>query len=402
MAWAETNPVDERLRFLAQARRCDKSMVELCLEYGVSRKTGYKLLKRYAAEGPDGLRDRSRAPRSHPNQTPPEIEAAILRVRKQHPTWGSKKILAVLETSAPDDAWPARSTIDAVLKRAGLVSPRGRTRRRVERSKPFVEPTRPNEFWTMDYKGHFRVGDGTRCDPLTVNDAFSRCSLLCKGMVQPRLEGVRKQLEGCFLQFGLPEAILSDNGPPFASRGLGGLSRLGVWLLRLGVKPVFIQPGHPEQNGRHERFHATLKRETASPPKGSIAAQQRAFNDFQVVYNEERPHEALGMDVPAAHYDFSTREMPAKLADPEYQPGIEVRRVRRDGSMKWRSRMVFVGEALGGELVGVEPVEDGVQRVSFAGHVLGVLHERSGTIAPLPAGGVTHVPGHGGAARDEA
>jgi transposase len=197
MAWAETNPVDERLRFLAQARRGDKSMVELCLEYGVSRKTGYKLLKRYAAEGPDGLRDRSRAPRSHPNQTPPEIEAAILRVRKQHPTWGSKKILAVLETSAPDDAWPARSTIDAVLKRAGLVSPRGRTRRRVERSKPFVEPTRPNEFWTMDYKGHFRVGDGTRCDPLTVNDAFSRCSLLSSGNTPKAASAGRSKPASC-------------------------------------------------------------------------------------------------------------------------------------------------------------------------------------------------------------
>lgn len=373
-------------------------MAELCREFGVSRKTGYKLMKRYAAEGADGLRDRPRAPKTHPNQTPSDVEATILRVRKQHPTWGSKKILAVLEMSRPDEVWPARSTIDAVLKRAGLVSPRGRKRRRVERSKPFVEPTKPNELWTMDYKGWFRVGDGTRCDPLTVNDAFSRCSLRCKGMVKPKLEGVREQLEGCFRQFGLPDAILSDNGPPFASRGLGGLSRLGVWLLRVGVRPVFIQPGHPEQNGRHERFHATLKRETANPPKATIPAQQRAFNDFQITYNEERPHEALGMDVPAAHYDFSQRHLPDVLHEPKYGADFETRRVRRDGSMKWRSEMIFVGEALRGELIGVRQVDEGVQEVSFSGHILGLLHERSGMIVPPATAaepGVTHVPGHG-------
>lgn len=369
-------------------------MVQLCREYGVSRKTGYKLLKRYDQEGAAGLKDRPRAPKSHPNQTAPEVEAEILRVRKQHPTWGSKKILAVLERSSPDMSWPARSTIDAVMKRAGVVSSRGRARRRVERSKPFVEPTRPNEFWTMDYKGWFRVGDGTRCDPLTVNDAYSRCSLLCKGMVRPKLDGVRKQLEGCFERFGLPEAILSDNGPPFASRGLGGLSRLGVWLLRLDVKPVFIQPGHPEQNGRHERFHATLKRETASPPKATVPAQQRAFNEFQVVYNEERPHEALGMDVPGAHYEFSVRQMPERLPEPEYAGDFATRRIRGDGSMKWRSKLVFVGEAFAGELVGVRHVDDGVQEVRMASRRLGLLHERSNTIVPAWAESVTHVPGH--------
>ena len=172
--------MDERRRFVKAAlSRGERSMAEVCRDFGVSRKTGYKMLSRFLEEGDAGLADKSRAPRSHPNQTSPDVEASVLRVRKQYPTWGSKKILAVLEASQPDVEWPARSTIDAVLKRAGVVRPRGRTRRRVERSKPFVEPTAPNEFWTMDYKGWFRVGDGTRCDPLTVNDAFSRCSLLC-------------------------------------------------------------------------------------------------------------------------------------------------------------------------------------------------------------------------------
>ena len=387
MPWNQTNPVNERLKFVAAVQRGRCTMTELCADFGISRKTGYKLLRRYEREGPEALRDRSRAPHRHPNQTSAEVEAAILRVRKAHPTWGSKKILAVLGRDRLAEELPARSTADAILKRAGVVRPRRRRARRLPHTPPVVDALEPNDVWSIDYKGWFRVGDGTRCDPLTLNDVFSRMSLECRAMVAPKLEDVQFRLEALFWQLGLPRVILSDNGPPFGSRGLGGLSRLGVWLLRLGVQPVFIVPGHPEQNGRHERFHETLKAETATPPRASIRAQQAAFNRFRTCYNEERPHEALDMRTPAELYAPSDRPLRITLPDHEYPDAFEVRRVRRDGSMKWNRGYVFIGEALAGELVGVEPKDDGHWRVQLGPMQLGVLHERSRTVMPLPVNG---------------
>lgn len=387
MPWHQTNPVNERLKFVAAAQAGRLSMTELCEQYGISRKTGYKLLGRYERDGPEGLRDHSRAARWHPNQTPAESEAAILRVRKAHPTWGSKKILATLERESALDELPARSTIDAVLTRAGVVVPRGRRARRQPSAPPIVAAHAPNDVWTIDYKGWFLVGDGTRCDPLTINDACSRASLECRALVEPKLEDVKYRLEATFWRLGLPASILSDNGPPFGSSGLGRLSRLAVWLLRLGVRPVFIQPSHPEQNGRHERFHETLKAETATPPRASIRAQQAAFNRFQRIYNEERPHEALGMRTPSEVYTPSPRAMRSTLPEHEYPVGFELRRLRRDGSMKWAGGFVFVGEAMAGEVVGLKTASDGHWHVHLGPLRLGVLHERSRTVVPLAANG---------------
>ena len=384
MPWHETDPVDERLKFVAAWQRRDQSMTELCASFGISRKTGYKLVNRYVREGPDALRDRSRAPYTRPNQCSPEVEAAVLQVRKTYPTWGSKKILSWLEQRDPFARWPARSTVDAILTRAGVVCPkRKRARRRAPSSPPVIDVSSPNDAWSIDYKGWFRVGDGTRCDPLTINDMFSRASLACEAMVSPKLEDVKCRLEDAFWQFGLPNCMLSDNGPPFGSVGLGGLSQLSVWLLRLGVRPVFIQPGRPDQNGQHERFHRTLKEETASPPRATISAQQRAFTAFQAVYNEERPHEALDMRRPAELYEMSARAMTATPPEHEYVDGFEVRRVRRDGTIKWAGGFVFVGQAMCQERVGLEPIEDGVWHVHLGPMRLGALHERSKTVLPL-------------------
>jgi len=385
MPWHQTDPVNERLKFIAAAQSGRKTMTELCEEYGVSRKTGYKLVARYAADGPSGLEDRSRAPRAHPNQTTAAIEADILRVRKAHPTWGSKKILAVLDRDRPSDAWPARSTIDAILKRAGVVSPRGRRNRRQPSAPPLVPALEPNDVWSIDYKGWFVVDDGTRCDPLTVNDVFSRASLECRAMVSPKLEDVKRALESCFWSRGLPRFMLSDNGPPFASNGLGKLSRLSVWLLRLGVQPLLIEPGRPDQNGRHERFHETLKLETATPPRASIRAQQAAFVRFQKIYNEERPHEALAMKTPSDVYRPSPREMSFGQAEHEYASGVEVRRVRRDGSVKWASGYVFLGEAMASELVGLKATEGERWDVHLGPMHVGVLHTRTRTVMPVGA-----------------
>ena len=394
MPWTQTDPVTERQKFVKLVLKGQVTMTEACRQFGISRKTGYKILERHAELGMPGLADGSRAPKRHPNQTPPEVEAEVLRVRKAHPTWGSKKILWALARERPDECWPARSTTDEILRRAGVVVPRGRRRRRQPTAPPVVEAVAPNDVWSMDYKGWFRVGDGTRCDPLTVNDVFSRASLVCHARVAPKSADVRRRLERAFQAYGLPRFMLSDGGPPFGSTGLGRLSRLGVWLVRVGVVPILIEPGRPDQNGRHERFHETLKAETATPPRNSIPAQQASFNRFQHVYNEERPHEALAMRTPAEVYELSPRPLPLSPAEHSYRDGFECRRVRGDGAIKWGGGQVFVGEAFSGELVGIEDVDDGLWHVHLGPLRLGVLHGRSRTIVPLEAG-VTHVPGHG-------
>lgn len=393
MPWTQTDPVTERQKFVRLVLKGQVTMTQACDQFGISRKTGYKILARHAELGMAGLADASRAPKTHPNQAAPEVEAAVLRVRKAHPTWGSKKILWALDRERPDQDWPARSTVDAILKRAGVVEPRGRRRRRQPTSPPVVEAPAPNDVWSMDYKGWFRVGDGTRCDPLTVNDVCSRASIVCQAMVSPKSADVRQRLERAFRAYGMPRFMLSDGGPPFGSTGLGRLSRLGVWLVRVGVVPLLIEPGRPDQNGRHERFHETLKAETASPPSSSIRAQQASFDRFQQVYNDERPHEALGMKTPAEVYELSPRQLPEKPAEHSYAAGLDPRRVRPDGSIKWAGALVFVGEAFGGEVVGIEAVDDGRWYVHLGPLRLGVLHGRSRTIVPLEPS-VTHVPGH--------
>ncbi len=393
MPWIQTDAVTERQKFVRLVLKGQVTMTEACRQFGISRKTGYKILARHAEHGMAGLADVSRAPKTHPNQSPPAVEAAVLRIRKAHPTWGSKKILATLDRERPGEGWPARSTIDAILKRAGVVTPRGRRRRRQPAARPLVEAVAPNDVWSMDYKGWFRVGDGTRCDPLTINDACSRASLECRAMVSPKSMDVRGRLERTFRAFGMPKFLLSDGGPPFGSCGLGRLSRLGVWLLRIGVVPILTQPGRPDQNGRHERFHETLKAETASPPSASIGAQQASFDRFQREYNEDRPHEALGMKTPADVHELSSRELAENPPHHSYPDELQARCVRPDGGIKWGGSQVFVGEAFAGEVVGLEQVEDDLWQVHLGPLRVGILHGRSRTIVPLEQG-VTHVPGH--------
>ena len=375
--------MNERLKFVAAHARGEFTMSELCARFGVSRKTGYKLLSRYRSDGVDGLKDRSRAPRGHPNQTPVELEVAILRVRRAHPTWGSKKILAVLERDNPRARLPARSTIDEVLRRAGLVTPRRRRRSGLPpREKPKYSADRPNDVWSADFKGWFTLGNGVRCAPLTINDVLSRFSLRSVAMCGPKLDDVKLEFEACFREFGLPLGILVDNGPPFGSSGIGGLTRLSVWWVRVGIAPHFIQPGKPQQNGRHERFHRTLGRETAKPPSSTLSAQQCAFTRFRRIYNEERPHEALGMLTPSEIYERSPREYHGTPDHHEYPDEWESRSVHNNGSIKLRQSRLFVGEAMIGERVGLEPIDDGIWRVHLGALPIGVFDERARVVVP--------------------
>jgi putative transposase len=359
----------------------EDSMTALCEEYGVSRKTGYKWLRRFGAQGPAGLAERSRAPHLVPWAVTPAQAAAVVGLRRQHPSWGPKKLRAKLLTRAPEQHWPAQSTIGDLLQREGLSQRRTRRRRATPTPGGVPAMVAPNEVWCVDFKGWFRTGDGAACYALTVTDAFSRYLLCCRG-ITPDYANCRRAFERLFRERSLPQVLLSDNGPPFASLAAGGLSRLSVWWIKLGITPVRIRPGHPQQNGRHERMHKTLKAETAQPPAATLAAQQRRFDHFRHEFNHERPHEALGQAVPAAVYTPSLRAYPARLEDPPYASDCELRRVRSNGEIKWQGELIFIAGPLVGEVLGLQEDANGDATVYFGPLPLGTIDGLTLKFAP--------------------
>ncbi len=383
MPWKETTPVDQRLRFIAALSSCRYTMTELCRTYGISRKTGYKWAGRYARQGVDGLKDRSRRPLGCPHRTEKRCEDALVELRRAHPRWGAKKLLARLRRQHPGWSWPAVSTATSILKRHGLVATRPPSRVKRAPSKPVVEPREPNDVWTADYKGEFRLGDHRMCFPLTVADAYSRFVLGCRGRRGVAYGDARPVFEELFATYGLPRKILSDGGAPFASGvSVRRLSRLSAWWIELGIMPVLIQPGHPEQNGSHERMHRTLKAETARPPAASEIRQQESFDRFRQEYNEERPHEGIGQRTPAELYERSPRSYPPE-AGVSYPAHFEVRRVRSKGDIRWRGDRRFVSQVLRGHRVGLEEVDDGLWSVYFGPLLLGRYDDRDGKIQLL-------------------
>ena len=371
--WKSTSSESEQILFIKQWQQGSENFVELCRVFGISRKTGYKRIQRFEAWGWDGLGDLSRAPHTHPNRTDQCVAERLVSVRRERPTWGPKKLVAWLRDREPGVSWPAPSTVGDLLDRAGLVRRRKGRRRSAPWSQPLAEAEHPNDLWCIDFKGWFRTGNGVRVDPLTVADAASRYLLACHGLERPRGAQVRPVLERAFREYGLPQVIRSDNGPPFASVGLGGLSPLAVWWVKLGIIPERTQPGHPEQNGRLERFHRTLKAETASPPQATPAKQQLVFQSFRVSYNEERPHEALGQIPPARRYQPSARPYPTRVESPEYGTGTTVRRVKTNGEIKWNGDRVYLSESLRGEPVGLTPVDERYWSIRFGPLHIGLL-----------------------------
>jgi transposase InsO family protein len=365
--------MDQKLRFIGELLAEEENMTELCERFGISRKTGYQLRRRYLAEGVAGIAERSRAPHVVPWAISRAQAEAIVGVRRAHPSWGPKKLRANLQQRAPEQGWPAPSTIGELLRRAGLSQPRKRRRRASPSPGPLRTAVTANELWCIDFKGWFRTGDGARCDPLTVSDAFSRYLLCAQVVARPDYLNCRSELERAFKDYGLPRAIRSDNGAPFASVGVGGLSRLSVWWIKLGIAPERIAPGQPQQNGRHERMHRTLKEQCANPPAASAAAQQRRFDQFRTEFNYQRPHEALGQTPPAQHYAPSPRDYPARLEDPHYGADFALRRVRSNGEIKWQGELIFIGEALIGEVIGLSETDDGDAEVYFGALPLGII-----------------------------
>lgn len=356
------------------------SMTELCARYGISRKCGYARLQRFREEGEAGLGDRSRAPLSCPHRTAEQLEKLIVAERRAL-RWGARKLLRVLRGRHPELDWPARSTISDILSRHGLVKPR--RRRRKWEHPGAVPPTTsaPNDLWTTDFKGQFRTGDGVYTYPLTIADLHTRYLLCVHSLPNVRTEGAKPAFERLFREVGLPLAMRSDNGPPFASTGIHGLCELNTWWMRLGIKHQRIQPSSPQQNGAHERMHRTLKQDTARPPAANHRAQQRRFDTFRRSYNHERPHEALGDETPGSLWTPSTRRFPARIMPPDYPPHCEIRKVSRSGMIRLHSVPLFLSQALNEEYIALEEVDDGLWNIIYYSTLLGRLDQRTNTIS---------------------
>ena len=376
MPWSESTPMSQRREFVEDAERGLYGMRELCARYGISPRVGYKWLARYQEHGLLGLADQSRRPQHSPTQLDGALARLFLEARTQHPTWGPRKLLAYLERRQRRQSWPAASTVGALLKREGLVLPRRRRRPLGHPGRPLSAMDQPNAVWTADFKGQFRTGDGQYCYPLTIIDGYSRSLLACEALLHPTHAASQPVFADLFRRLGMPERIRTDNGVPFATSALGRLSQLSVWWIKLGITPELIEPAHPQQNGRHERLHRTLKAETTKPPAQTARAQQRRFRAFQAEFNEERPHEALGGDPPASWYHRSARRAPLRAVDPEYPSHYEVRYVSRNGGVRWRNRWVNVSHVLAEEYVGLNEIEDGIWSVYFGPVLLGRFHER--------------------------
>lgn len=377
MPWKVTCPVNERMKFVMRLEQGER-LSDLCREFGISRKTGHKIKARFDSDGPSGLYDQSRAPGVIPHKTSEPLRQLIKEARQRHPTWGPKKIRAWLGRKHPGLVLPAASTIGGVLKQLGLV--RTRRRQSSEEAKPttLTKATAPNQVWCADFKGQFRLGNGKYCYPLTVTDALSRYIIACVALENTKGGSAQAVFEQAFREHGLPECILTDNGAPFASRGLAGLSKLSAWWVSLGIRPERIVPGHPEQNGRHERMHLTLKIETTRPAGANLLQQQERFDLFRERFNSERPHEALGQKTPSSVYEPSTRRYDDALAEPDYSLCDEVRKVSRIGGVRLREHLFYVGQALEGHYVGLREVELGRWLVRFMDLELGYFDEEDG------------------------
>ena len=388
MPWSASSLMDERLIFIAACLCKEASFGEVCLRHGISRKTGYKWLKRYEAEGASGLRDVSSARHTQVHTIAPAVAERLIALRRARPSWGPRKLLArlVLDDVATGCAatdWPAASTVGELLRRAALTRRRARPACTIGTKTALTAPDAPNQSWAVDFKGWFRTGDGLRCEPLTVTDGFSRYLIICKAMPQITGACVQPELIAAFRRHGMPRALRSDNGNPFASAGgLAGLSRLSVWLLTLGIWPDRIDPGRPDQNGRHERMHRVLHEDAASPPSATLAAQQQRLDVWRADYNSYRPHEALGQRCPAAVYAPSPRVYPECVPEWDYPADHHIRRVGSKGYIKWRDATIYLTEALQGQTVALAQGDDGDWAVRFRQFTLAMLSDATNTIRP--------------------
>ena len=380
MPWDQRSTMDQKRLFIADYLTRSFTIVDLCDRFGISRPTAYKWIQRFLNRGYEGLDELPRRPSRCPHRTADDLVEILLELRRKHPSWGPKKLLKVLTKRRPEEVWPARSTIAHILKRHGFVEIKRRRAFPGHPGKPMTSMDHPNDVWCADYKGEFKTRDGLYCYPLTVTDGCSRYLLECKALPSTEYVLAKPVFAKLFRRHGLPKIIRTDNGTPFASTAIGRLSRLSVWWIRLGIFPELIQPGRPDQNGRHERMHKTLKRETTRPPAASLQGQQIRFNRFREEFNTERPHEALDQETPSSIYKSSNRPYPERLPQVEYPAHFETRLVSRNGGFRWKSERVPITHTLQEQYVGLEEVDDGKWDVYFGPVRLGQMDERTFTI----------------------
>ena len=383
MSWREVSQMEEREKMIDDWLAREYNIQELSEIYSVSRKTIYKWISRFREYGKEGLQDRSRAALSHPNQTSPEIILLLEQAKLRYPTWGPKKLVVWLHTKYPELILPSASTAGYWLKRLGLVKSRKRRRYVEAYTQPFLNCAQPNDVWSIDYKGQFRMKNSKYCYPLTISDNNSRYLILCQGLQSPNLKETKLWTDWAFREYGLPTAIRSDNGVPFSSTSLAGLSRLSVHWIKLGIRPERIDKGHPEQNGRHERMHKTLKEFISNKKGNNITEQQIILNQFQNEYNNDRPHEALSQQTPASQHCFGIRKYPVRIKRPDYNESDFVRKVKHHGEISYRSKRWFLSEVLQGEQVGLCEIDDDKIQVYFYTVPIAKLNLRSGKVEKI-------------------
>ena len=376
MPWKNVTAMEQKTEFINEWQSGLYTISDLCRTFEISRPTAYRLIKRFTNEGYNGLHEKKRKPRAHPNQTSPQVQQTILRLRKKHKHWGARKIRKLLEHDFPLDLIPSTVTVNNIMRRNGLISPR-RKIHRIKPSFPIFDPQVCNETWSADYKGKFRMGNREYCHPLTVADSKSRFLFTAKAHPYERFELVKKELTRVFKEFGLPLQLHTDNGAPFASpRAMKRFSRLSYWLIDLGITPVFSDPGKPQQNGRHERMHRDLKAHATRPPAYNMQSQQRKLNQFVYEYNNIRPHDALDLNTPVSKHSASPRTFPDKIKEWEYIGPLTPNYVTMNGAMRWKAdSWIYLSRALGGKFVGIEELGEGIWRVFYRNVFLGYFDE---------------------------
>jgi len=378
----ETNEVEERRRFVRAFAHGDWTMSALCARFGIARPTGYKWWGRYVADAGTDFRDQPRAPHHSPTRTERRVEALIVAARREY-GWGAKKLRCVLQTTHPAIVWPARSTVNEILDRHGLLEKQRRRSTWPHSGTVSLHTDRPNQVWPADFKGQFKTGDGRYCYPLTITDHFSRRVLAVTGLPMISSAATRAIFLRLFREVGLPEAIRTDNGQPFASPALHGLSALNVWWMQLGIVHQRIRPARPQENATHERMHRELKRETTQPAAATHRAQQRRFNLFRNRYNDVRPHEGIGNHTPSTRWKPSARMYPERITPPAYPTGYETRRVSSGGTIRFQGHVVFVSQALQHQDLGLTAVDDGLWRIVYYQTAIGTLDERTHRVTGL-------------------
>ena len=378
MPWKETTTMEQKVEFICEWRTQQYSITELCKAFNISRPTAYKLINRFQNEGLEGLLEHSKAPSNHPNKTQKIIEEKIIQLKEKHSLWGAKKIRRLLFNQCAQEDIPSVVTIHNILHRHGFVKPQKRTRR-VKPVFPIFDPQQCNEVWSADYKGKFLMGNKIYCHPLTIADSRSRFLFTAKGHYNENLKSVKAEFTKVFRTYGIPKQIHTDNGSPFGSvASIQRYTQLSYWFIDLGITPVFSDPSHPEQNGRHERMHRDLKASCAKPAAFNLKAQQRRLNQFVKEYNHVRPHEALDMETPAYVHNFSSRPFPEKIQNYEYDAEMKIVKVCQNGAVRWRtSYWVYLTASLKGKHVGILDMGNGIWRVFYRDVFLGYFDEKN-------------------------